>query len=388
MAARSDEALRADFSLYSGAPPSVQFPAASGRKNGGCLMAGLSWVPDLPWRERLTDLASRVRVFLPERGAKGDVLQLSAAGSDLRWSDVRTVEPLKRLLLPPRDPVTDPGDAKRTIVFGVKACDLASLAILDAVFRDGAYPDPRYVARRGEMTIVASDCTAILSNCFCTLAGGAPHPRDGFDLCLSPDPYGSSERLLIEIGSEKGRALLEEVGLATEPATEADAEARGRAREKMVSRAEEAAAPFRPDRSFEEIVRSHLDDGAWEEASERCVECGACSYICPTCHCYILNDLSDPAAFRKVRKWDSCLYAGYARVAGGAQPRPRRADRLQNRFACKFCLLKDTFGVAGCTGCGRCIEACQGGLDLRSVVGRLAGNGKTSAAGGTAPAGR
>ncbi|MBN1418586.1 MAG: 4Fe-4S dicluster domain-containing protein [Planctomycetes bacterium] len=334
-------------------------------------------------------LASRIRVLVPECGERGEYLRPLAADGAVRWNDVRTAEPIKRLLFPPRDAVTEePANAERTVVLGVKACDLASLAVLDTVFRDGPFPDPRYIARRAGLTIIASDCTAILPVCSCALVGIVPRPRDGFDLCLSRDPYGGDDRILVEIGSEEGERLLEEMGLATEPATPADAEARERARDGMRARAEEAAAPYRRERSYEEIVRAHLDDGAWDEAAARCVECGACSYICPTCHCYILTDLSDPEAFRKVRKWDSCLYAGYARVAGGANPRARRAERLQNRFACKFCHLKDAFGVLGCTGCGRCIEACQGGLDLRIALGGLNGDGKDAGAGGTAPEGR
>jgi ferredoxin len=106
----------------------------------------------------------------------------------------------------------------------------------------------------------------------------------------------------------------------------------------------------------------------WEEESSSCVGCGACTNICPTCYCLILNEEGGDGDFVKVRSYDSCQWQGYARVAGGASPRPRMKQRFRNRYLCKFLYLPSNFGTLGCTGCGRCTEACPGQIDFRAVV--------------------
>jgi ferredoxin len=119
-------------------------------------------------------------------------------------------------------------------------------------------------------------------------------------------------------------------------------------------------------------LRSGPAEG-WKEESRECVGCGACTHICPTCYCLILNDESQGGNFVKVRSYDSCQLHGYARVASGASPRPRVDERFRHRYLCKFVFMKKEFGSLGCTGCGRCIEACPGGIEFRSVVRHLMG---------------
>ena len=106
----------------------------------------------------------------------------------------------------------------------------------------------------------------------------------------------------------------------------------------------------------------------WSEKSHECIGCGACTNICPTCYCLILNDESTEQEFVKVRSYDSCQLHGYARVAGGASPRPKMTERFRNRYLCKFCYMQSNFQSIGCTGCGRCIDACPAGIDFREVV--------------------
>jgi len=107
---------------------------------------------------------------------------------------------------------------------------------------------------------------------------------------------------------------------------------------------------------------------AWGQESRQCVGCGACTNICPTCYCLILNEEGGSDRFVKVRSYDSCQWQGYARVAGGASPRPRMRQRFRNRYLCKFLYMPSNFQTLGCTGCGRCTEACPGQIDFRAVV--------------------
>ena len=116
-------------------------------------------------------------------------------------------------------------------------------------------------------------------------------------------------------------------------------------------------------------VKKHYDNLImWQDHSSTCVECGACNLVCPTCHCFLLFDEKSEAKTGRGRTWDACLYKTFARVAGGANPRRHLYERLRNRFDKKFAFFPEVLNYFACTGCGRCIEACPGDIDLREVL--------------------
>ena len=119
-------------------------------------------------------------------------------------------------------------------------------------------------------------------------------------------------------------------------------------------------------------VKKNYSYAFWNPEAENCVECGACNTICPTCHCFLLYDQGDKRAMERLRVWDSCMLKRFARVAGGANPRPELWMRLRNRFEKKFDFFPQVLGLNACTGCGRCISACPAKIDIRKVLGRLA----------------
>ena len=123
--------------------------------------------------------------------------------------------------------------------------------------------------------------------------------------------------------------------------------------------------------SIQNLFKKKFDSKLWEETVKACVECGACNTICPACHCFILKDQKTGEGFERLKLWDSCLLMSFAMVAGGANPRKLLAERLRNRFDKKFNFLPDMIGRFGCTGCGRCVEACPGKIDIREVLGKL-----------------
>ncbi len=257
---------------------------------------------------------------------------------------------------------------------GVRACDLEALAILDTVMATGDFEDPFYTQRRNTAFIVSSDCREINPACFCNLLGGKPFPETGFDINLSPVEGG----YIIESASEKGKEYLEERESLLKEASSRQIEERGKARSRVMERLRKQNEVFP---QLEEYI-SHLGEAEsqalWERLSLNCVECGACTSACPTCHCFLLYDQianAPEGTFERLKVWDSCLFGDYARMAGVGgmkpNPRPRLGDRFRNRFFHKFVYFYQNFNRLGCTGCGRCIEACLGGLDIRSALKEL-----------------
>lgn len=284
----------------------------------------------------------------------------------------RPVEPLKSIVFKPRESVgnlikSDKIEPlKERIVIGIKNCDLSALKIHDYVFlADPA--DPFYQEKRDKTIIVSSDCTDCKDVCFCTAVKEQPYPKEGFDINISTTSLG----YVIETGSAKGEKTL---NLASQYVKKADnhiIEERNKNREAMYKKVEIQAKEIGLDSTidYQKAIKRTLDSDLWDEFAKDCVECGACNLICCTCHCFIIADgtiKGEPPS--RIKQWDSCLYLNFARVAGGANPRKHRAERLYNRFDKKFNFFPQILGRYACDGCGRCAEACTGKIDIRNVL--------------------
>lgn len=285
----------------------------------------------------------------------------------------RPVEPLKSLVFPPREFLGELGKTsgippmKERIVLGVKNCDLSALKIHDYVFLKSDPVDPYYAQAREKTLIISCDCTDAREVCFCPVVGEQPYAEEGFDINISPTSSG----YVIETGSERGEHALEPAKQHLEATDEAILKAREAARKAMYKRvADQAAAKgLKPDLDLRKAILESEESDLWNTFAEDCVECGACNLVCCTCHCFFLSDgLSKEGVPARVKQWDSCLYRNFARVAGGANPRAHRAERLYNRFDKKFNFFPQILGVVACDGCGRCIEACTGKIDIREVL--------------------
>jgi ferredoxin len=277
----------------------------------------------------------------------------------------RAVDPIKMLFYGAREQVY-PVAAKpvKRLIAGVKACDLQALQLLDRALINQDFVDPAYKIWREFTTILSADCTEAGPACHCTLVGGKPYSEEGFDLNLSR----IGDRYVLKAGSEKGRELLDVIKCTAE-VVDVDAQA-GKAvleaRARMTDIVRKQNADFQRPTEYAGLRGG--DISVWGKESHQCVGCGACTNICPTCYCLILNEEGAANSFIKVRSYDSCQWQGYARVAGGASPRPRMRQRFRNRYLCKFLYMPSNFKALGCTGCGRCTEACPGQIDFRAVV--------------------
>jgi sulfhydrogenase subunit beta (sulfur reductase) len=288
-------------------------------------------------------------------------------------NEIRMCSPVKEFLFPLRELAAvfpkpmDPKSVKPFAVFGLKACDLRSMEILDKVFMEKDFEDPFYVARRKMMLTISSDCSAPGESCFCNLLGGRPYAESGFDLNISRVVDG----FLLEPGSAKGKGLLfaHEALFGDVPDDLLDE--RTTFREAAQSQLMQATRDFRLDTPIAEIVERGCSSDVFDEQARTCVECQACTRICPTCHCFYLYDRKQQDYFAKMKMWDSCMRIGHGQVAGGANPRKMLGDRLRHRLMHKFAYFPDRYGIDMCVGCGRCIDAETGDVDIRSVLQKL-----------------
>lgn len=286
----------------------------------------------------------------------------------------RPIEPLKSLLFRPREFLgTWPGPAKQDsvderIVFGVKNCDLSALGVHDNVFRDGDVSDPAYADARDKTILVTADCTDCTDVCFCPAVGEHPYPEKNFDINVSCTPDG----VVLETGTPRGDEVLRTAESLLTAADDELLEGRAAQREAMDDKLlrNAAAAGLSPAMDFRRALEDSFDSSLWDDFAADCVECGACNFICCTCHCFVLADgLDDGDNPARCKQWDSCLFPGFACTAGG-DPRPKRSQRLRNRFDKKFIFFPEVMGRYACDGCGRCTEACIGKIDIRAILKR------------------
>jgi len=267
-----------------------------------------------------------------------------------------------------KPPPAADAEAPRTLV-GLRACDLAAAQYLDKVFLEGEFQEPGYAARRKTQIVISVDCTSIHKNCFCDVVGGRPFAMGGFDLNISPLAKG----YVVWVGSERGQALVDaHKGLFREARPEELEEVK-RQRQKTSEELQKQNQGLKLTDHLLGLLGKLEDSDEWRKHAARCVECAACTNICPTCHCFYLYDrAAGKGRFERIKTWDSCLTADYSRMAGVGgvkpNPRPRLRTRFANRFMHKYSYSPQQYGLLGCTGCGRCMEACFGAVDIRKVL--------------------
>ncbi|MBM3702552.1 MAG: hypothetical protein FJW63_06155 [Actinobacteria bacterium] len=356
------------------------------------------------WDKLLVELFSEYDLYSPKGVEGGWTYQLLTKDNIAQISyeshKYCSIDPLKIFFSPVKETVTDNKEeevssksSKKRVIVGLKSCDLAALSILDRVFLSEDFIDPFYKEKRENTILMSSDCLDAKESCFCTEVGGNPFPEKDSGVTYDSD-YKSSiiskgslfqkqsfdlnltlldNEFLVEVGSEKGKRLIEANRTLFSEAKKEAVQKREEKREGMKAKVRERNKVFSSKvvKSFQDIIKAKDDSILWKELSEDCVECGACTNICPTCHCFLLIDSAQKEKFFKDKTWDSCQFNGFARMAGGADPSDELWKRFRNRYLCKYSYKPENFGFLACTGCGRCIDACQGKIDKREVLNKV-----------------
>jgi ferredoxin len=243
-------------------------------------------------------------------------------------------------------------------LIGVRSCELHAIEIQDRVFLGGTHADGDYAARRRDLFVVAVNCFEPGGTCFCVSMGTGPKAESGYDLALT-EILDGEHRFLVEAGSERGATLLAE--LPSRPATDADVGAAGRAVAGAVERMGRTLDPS----DLRGLLARNLEHERWDEVASRCLTCGNCTMVCPTCFCSSVEDVTDLAGeeAERTRSWDTCFSVEHSYIHGGSI-RPSGRSRYRQWLTHKFGTWHDQFGTSGCVGCGRCITWCPVAIDV------------------------
>ncbi|MBL29406.1 MAG: sulfite reductase subunit A [Rhodospirillaceae bacterium] len=256
-------------------------------------------------------------------------------------------------------------------LIGARSCELHAIAIQDRVLLEGDVPDPHYAARREGLFVVAVDCGEAGGTCFCASMGTGPKATKGFDLALTELLDDRRHVFLMEAGSEAGEEVMAALDCRAATAEEIDAAAA------VVRRTEGSMGRAIDETGVRDLLLDNLEHPRWDDVAARCLTCGNCTMVCPTCFCTSVEDQSDldGSQASRSRRWDSCFTLNYSYIHGGSV-RTTTRSRYRQWMTHKLATWYDQFGSSGCVGCGRCITWCPVGIDITEEVRAIRGGGQ------------
>ncbi len=255
----------------------------------------------------------------------------------------------------------EPEERRRPLLLaGVRPCDARSVVLNAMPYQD----DPYFEKNKENVYLLGYACTEGCSTCFCTWTGGSPVGKDGLDIMAYPLEQG----FVLEAVTERGEELLEKAGSGSE-VTDAVEQRVHDIIKKAPASLPEAMEPA--PRLREKDLMALYDAPFWQELSDSCINCGTCTFLCPTCYCFDIQDETLKGRGRRIRYWDSCMFPLFTLHASGHNPRGEKVKRVRNRFMHKLKYFPERFGPLSCVGCGRCVRDCPVNIDIRLVMKEL-----------------
>jgi sulfhydrogenase subunit beta (sulfur reductase) len=312
------------------------------------------------------------RVFAPVDAEKYARLMEVASGSEACLELQNPKLASKEILLPQTEillrirkgksglEAEEPSEnGKDWILFGVRPCDARSLVLTDQFLASGDHKDKPYMDKRGKTSVVGLACNHPRATCFCTSVGGSPFGKEGVDVLL----VDLGDEYLVETLTERGERLIEGVQGLRDASEDEVARA-----EKMSQEAEKALQSELLIEGLSERLEEMFDDPIWDKVHLKCLGCGVCSYLCPTCWCFDVVDEETSDGVERIRLWDTCQFPLFTLQGSGFNPRPSGKERMRQRIMHKFCYFPKEYGVIACTGCGRCVRECPVNQDIREII--------------------
>ena len=315
----------------------------------------------------LSDLLETGQVFAPVEREGIVNFELLRSGEEARLGLGNSLRPPKELFFPCSETLfafehgevtAKSSNDEPRVIFGIRPCDAAGLRILDEVLLADDSQDPSYAGRRERSVLVGLGCDQPAGSCFCTSLGGGPFAAEGLDLLFTD----LGEKYLVEAVSQRGEDLVAGRG-CFEDASHEDIELK----REIATRAEQSVSG--PNvQGVKQKLDGMFDDPFWDYLHLKCLGCGICTYLCPTCHCFDIVDEGTSDNGQRVRVWDSCQFSQFTLHTSGHNPRLSGKQRMRQRVMHKFKYFVDNFGEVACVGCGRCVRECPVNLDIRAVV--------------------
>ncbi|NOX96717.1 MAG: hypothetical protein GXO98_01360 [Nitrospirae bacterium] len=298
-------------------------------------------------------------------GKEGDLVLFKPVKNpeEVFFAYPNSLKPVKEFFFPPREELfkheiregkvglsSEHQENRKRVIWGVRPCDAKSLLMFDKMF-DGEYKDSYYLEKRAKSVLVGLACNEPLDSCFCLSLNAGPHAKEGLDVLitdLGDDSY------LVEGITAKGEELFQGCG------KESGEGERTRKKELEEAAKKKIRKTCQPPPDLE----SFFEDPYWEKVSRKCISCGVCTYLCPTCFCFDLSYEGRDC----IRFWDSCSFSPFTKMTSGENPRREKKTRYRQRVYHKFSYFKKNFGEIACVGCGRCLRECPVKVDIVEIV--------------------
>ncbi|MFB0502510.1 MAG: 4Fe-4S dicluster domain-containing protein [Candidatus Bathyarchaeia archaeon] len=319
----------------------------------------------------IEELTKEYQVFAPVKNESVVSFERVSSGNETILDLYNTKKPPKEVFLPQNEILFTyrvgqesveiegaPALEREMVLLGVRPCDARGFVLLDKFFSSGEQEDFNYLRKRENAATVGLACNHPLSTCFCTSIGGSPFGKEGMDLLLQD----LNDEYLIEMVTEKGKKLIEKFPWLR-GAEKADIE-KGK---RLSEDAEKAIRSKLSVEGLSEKLDRMFDDPMWDQIGLKCVGCGVCTFLCPTCCCFdVLDEETEEA--KRVRIWDSCQFPLFTLQGSGHNPRSSAEERMRQRIMHKFSYFVKNFGESFCVGCGRCIRECPVNQDIREII--------------------
>jgi len=249
------------------------------------------------------------------------------------------------------------------LIFGVRPCDSRAVTQLDLVFskKDGKYKDPYYMNRRKNSLIISVACNNPAPTCFCTTTGGGPSDETGSDI-IAYELEG--DELFLKSCTKAGFEFMSKNSDILSSPDDSHLSQLEENQRKALDKLQSIDI-----NGLKETLDKEFEDEIWESLTQSCIGCGACTYLCPTCHCFdITDETNNEGSGARIRSWDSCQYPLFTHHASGHNPRPKKSQRMRQRIMHKFSYTVENFDSIFCVGCGRCVIHCPVNLDIREML--------------------
>jgi sulfhydrogenase subunit beta (sulfur reductase) len=253
-----------------------------------------------------------------------------------------------------------PKEYPPTVVFGMRPCDAKALRLINVNFDNPEFKDPWWVKRLESIVLIGLGCNAPLSTCFCTSVGSGPFNEEGLDVLL----FDCGKSFLARPLTDKGEKILEKGGANRD----ADEDMIKKAQALKEEAENKISNSIPTDKLKEQNINDLFNAPFWDDIAFACINCGICTFVCPTCWCFDIQDEVTKMQGDRMRNWDSCMFPLFTLHASGHNPRSEKVQRVRQRFMHKLKYYVDKYdnGVA-CVGCGRCVKYCPVNIDIREV---------------------